>query len=41
MVIWVPSVQGKWMLSDPTLDRKALDEIADLLMESGVPALED
>ena len=41
MVIWVPSVKGRWMLSDPTLDRNALDEIADLLMESGVPILED
>ena len=37
MVIWVPAVKGKWMLTNPTLDPNALDEIADLLMESGVP----
>jgi len=37
MVIWVPAVKEKWMLTDPTLDPNALDEIADILMESGVP----
>ena len=37
MVIWVPAVKGKWMLTNLTLDPNALDEIADLLMESGVP----